>query len=142
MDLPSSFKSFESIAETEKYAHVTFFFNGGEEEPFPGEERILIPSVQVATYDLQPEMSAVELRDKIIHYMQDKQPNFICLNFANPDMLGHTGNFAATVAGLEVIDQCLHDILQKGYLNTLSISNKFYSILLNALRYNNEKKQF
>jgi len=98
------------IAETEKYAHVTFFFNGGEEAPFLGEERILIPSPSVATYDLQPEMSAKRVTKQLIAAIHSNRFDLIVVNFANPDMLGHTGNFAATVAGLEVLDQCLHDI--------------------------------
>ena len=100
------------IAETEKYAHVTFFFNGGEEEPFPGEERQLIPSPQVATYDLQPAMSAPLVTECLVEAIHSNRFDLIVVNFANPDMLGHTGNFAATVAGLEVLDQCLHDIWQ------------------------------
>lgn len=98
------------IAETEKYAHVTFFFNGGEEEPFSGEERILIPSPQVATYDLQPAMSAKLVTERLVAAIHSNRFDLIVVNFANPDMLGHTGNFAATVAGLEVLDECLHDI--------------------------------
>ena len=78
------------IAETEKYPHVTFFFSGGREEPFPGESRILCPSPKVATYDLAPEMSAREIKDKIIVELNKKEADFICLNFANPDMVGHT----------------------------------------------------
>ncbi len=94
------------IAETEKYPHVTFFFSGGREEPFPGESRILCPSPKVATYDLKPEMSASEIRDKIIPELDKKEADFICLNFANPDMVGHTGVFTAAVTACETVDRC------------------------------------
>lgn len=94
------------IAETEKYPHVTFFFSGGREEPFLGESRILCPSPKVATYDLKPEMSAAEIRDKIIPALEKKEADFICLNFANPDMVGHTGVFSAAVKACETVDQC------------------------------------
>lgn len=99
------------IAETEKYAHVTFFFNGGQETPFPGEERILVPSPQVATYDLQPEMSALTVTDKLIKAILSQRYALIVCNFANPDMVGHTGNFAATVKAIETIDQCIGQIV-------------------------------
>ena len=85
-------KSQIRIAETEKYPHVTFFFNGGREEAFDGEERIMCPSPRVATYDLKPEMSAFEVRDAILPKIKEEHPDFICLNFANPDMVGHTGD--------------------------------------------------
>ncbi|NQX76538.1 2,3-bisphosphoglycerate-independent phosphoglycerate mutase [Gilvibacter sp.] len=98
------------IAETEKYPHVTFFFSGGQEEPFKGEKRILCPSPKVATYDLKPEMSAYEIRDKIIPEIQNKTAAFICLNFANPDMVGHTGVFAAAIEACEVVDSCTQSI--------------------------------
>lgn len=94
------------IAETEKYPHVTFFFSGGREEVFPGESRILCPSPKVATYDLKPEMSAADIRDKIIPELNKKEADFICLNFANPDMVGHTGDFQAAVKACETVDQC------------------------------------
>jgi 2,3-bisphosphoglycerate-independent phosphoglycerate mutase len=94
------------IAETEKYPHVTFFFSGGREEIFPGESRIMCPSPKVATYDLKPEMSAADIRDKIIPELEKKSADFICLNFANPDMVGHTGVFAAVVKACETVDQC------------------------------------
>lgn len=94
------------IAETEKYPHVTFFFSGGREEAFPGESRILAPSPKVATYDLKPEMSAAEIRDKIVPELNKKSADFICLNFANPDMVGHTGVFEAAVKAVETVDQC------------------------------------
>ncbi|GHM99665.1 2,3-bisphosphoglycerate-independent phosphoglycerate mutase [Cytophagales bacterium WSM2-2] len=94
------------IAETEKYPHVTFFFSGGREEIFPGESRIMCPSPKVATYDLKPEMSAFDIRDKIIPELDKKEADFICLNFANPDMVGHTGVFSAAVKACETVDQC------------------------------------
>ena len=102
------------IAETEKYPHVTFFFNGGRETNFPLEDRILVNSPKVATYDLQPEMSAFEVRDKIVAFMQEKLPNFICLNFANPDMVGHTGVYEAVVKAVETVDTCLQKVVETG----------------------------
>lgn len=95
------------IAETEKYAHVTFFFNGGVEQPFDGEDRILVPSPNVATYDLQPEMSAFELTDKLVDAISSDQYDFIICNYANADMVGHTGNYDAAVKAVEALDQCL-----------------------------------
>jgi len=100
------------IAETEKYAHVTFFFNGGQEAPFPGEDRILVPSPKVPTYDLQPEMSAQEVTTKLINAIESKKYDTIICNFANPDMVGHTGNFPATVKAIETIDECLKQIIE------------------------------
>ncbi len=99
------------IAETEKYAHVTFFFNGGEEEPFPGEERILIPSPNVATYDKQPEMSAPVLTEKLVEAIKSDKYDAIICNFANPDMVGHTGNFDAAVSAIEALDVCLGTVV-------------------------------
>lgn len=99
------------IAETEKYAHVTFFFNGGVEAPYPGEERVLIPSPKVATYDLQPEMSAWLLTDRLVEAIKAQQYDVIICNFANPDMVGHTGNFTAAVTALETLDACLGKII-------------------------------
>jgi 2,3-bisphosphoglycerate-independent phosphoglycerate mutase len=99
------------IAETEKYPHVTFFFSGGREEPFEGERRIMIPSPKVATYDLQPEMSAPGIRDAIMKDIRENEPDFICLNFANTDMVGHTGVFAAAMKAAETVDQCLSQII-------------------------------
>jgi 2,3-bisphosphoglycerate-independent phosphoglycerate mutase len=101
-------------AETEKYPHVTFFFNGGQEEPFASEERLLIHSPKVATYDLQPEMSAPEVTTSIVNYIHEKQPDFICLNFANPDMVGHTGVFEAIVKAVETVDTGLGEIINAG----------------------------
>lgn len=95
------------LAETEKYAHVTFFFNGGVEEPFEGEDRILVPSPQVATYDLQPEMSAGQVTDYLVEAIQSAKYDVIICNYANPDMVGHTGNFDAAVQAIEALDQCL-----------------------------------
>jgi 2,3-bisphosphoglycerate-independent phosphoglycerate mutase len=107
------------IAETEKYPHVTFFFNGGREEKFEYENRILVNSPKVATYDLQPEMSAYQVRDEIVECMKTDHPNFFCLNFANPDMVGHTGNYQAIIKAVETVDSCLKDVvttgLEKGY---------------------------
>lgn len=102
------------IAETEKYPHVTFFFSGGREAPFEGEKRLMASSPKVATYDLQPEMSADEVRDKIIQEIEQRTAEFICLNFANPDMVGHTGVFNAIVKAIEKVDQCTQEIVDKG----------------------------
>ena len=95
------------IAETEKYAHVTFFFNGGIEAPFPGEERALIPSPKVATYDLKPEMSAIEVTDRLVREIEGGSFDFIFVNYANPDMVGHTGNLDAAIKAIETVDACL-----------------------------------
>lgn len=95
------------LAETEKYAHVTFFFNGGVEEPYEGEDRILVPSPMVATYDLQPEMSAHEVTDRLVEAIQGKKYDVIICNYANPDMVGHTGNYEAAVKAIEALDKCL-----------------------------------
>jgi 2,3-bisphosphoglycerate-independent phosphoglycerate mutase len=95
------------IAETEKYAHVTYFFSGGRETPYPGEERILVPSPRVATYDLKPEMSAYEVTDRLVEAIQSRQYDAIICNFANGDMLGHTGNLAAATRAIEVLDECI-----------------------------------
>ena len=95
------------IAETEKYAHVTFFFNGGEEKQYPGESRILVPSPKVETYDLKPEMSAVEVTDKVIEAIKSEKYDSIILNYANPDMVGHTGSIDAAVKALETINDCV-----------------------------------
>jgi len=95
------------IAETEKYAHVTFFFNGGEERKFPGEERILVPSPKVATYDQKPEMSAAELTDKLVEAVESNKFGFVVVNYANPDMVGHTGQLGAAIKAIETTDACL-----------------------------------
>ena len=105
------------IAETEKYPHVTFFFSGGREEPFEGESRILCPSPKVATYDLQPEMSAGEIRDKINVELQKGEVDFVCLNFANPDMVGHTGVFEAAVKACETVDGCAQSVTETANAN-------------------------
>ncbi|MEJ6777032.1 MAG: 2,3-bisphosphoglycerate-independent phosphoglycerate mutase [Crocinitomicaceae bacterium] len=102
------------IAETEKYPHVTFFFNGGRETEFDGERRLLVNSPKVATYDLQPEMSAFEVTDKIVTDIQSNTPDFICLNFANPDMVGHTGVYSAIIKAVEVVDSCLQSVIEAG----------------------------
>jgi 2,3-bisphosphoglycerate-independent phosphoglycerate mutase len=100
------------IAETEKYAHVTYFFNGGEEKKFPGEERILIPSPKdVATYDLKPEMSARPVTDALTKYLREQDVGLVIANYANADMVGHTGNFEASVRAVEVIDECLGKVI-------------------------------
>ena len=109
------------IAETEKYPHVTFFFSGGREQPFKGEKRIMVNSPKVATYDLKPEMSAYELRDKLIPEIKDHRADFICLNFANPDMVGHTGVFEAAVKACETVDECLRDVVEAGIKEDYSI---------------------
>mgnify|MGYP001282014589 FL=1 len=102
------------IAETEKYPHVTFFFSGGREKEFAGEKRIMVPSPKVATYDLQPEMSAEEVKEKIITEIKNENADFICLNFANPDMVGHTGVFDAIVKAVEKVDDCTGQIIENG----------------------------
>ena len=105
------------IAETEKYPHVTFFFSGGKEDTFEGEKRLLCPSPKVATYDLKPEMSAFEIRDAIIPELQKGKVDFVCLNFANGDMVGHTGVFEAAVKACETVDRCSEDIITAGLEN-------------------------
>jgi 2,3-bisphosphoglycerate-independent phosphoglycerate mutase len=102
------------IAETEKYPHVTFFFSGGREAQFEGEQRIMIPSPKVATYDLMPEMSAQGIADAAIAHLKDVGPEFMCLNFANPDMVGHTGVFSAIVKAVEATDRCLQQVVEAG----------------------------
>lgn len=99
------------IAETEKYAHVTYFFNGGQEKPFKNENRILVSSPRVTSYDQKPEMSAKEIASKFIGYFKSKKPRFTIINFANPDMVGHTGNLKATIKAIEIVDNCLKEIL-------------------------------
>ena len=100
------------IAETEKYAHVTFFFNGGKEEQYEGEDRILVPSPKVETYDMKPEMSAYEVTDKLLDAINSKVYDTIILNYANPDMVGHTGNFEAAVKAVETIDECVGKVVE------------------------------
>ena len=108
------------IAETEKYPHVTFFFNGGREIPFDGEKRILCPSPKVATYDLKPEMSAYDIRDAIIPELEKGEPDFVCLNFANPDMVGHTGDMNAAIKACETVDSCAEAVITAGLKNGYS----------------------
>ncbi|WP_132217408.1 2,3-bisphosphoglycerate-independent phosphoglycerate mutase [Mariniflexile fucanivorans] len=112
------------IAETEKYPHVTFFFSGGREEPFKGETRILRNSPKVATYDLQPEMSAFELRDALIPELKKGEVDFVCLNFANGDMVGHTGVMAAAIKACEAVDVCVKDVV------TTALENNYTTILI------------
>lgn len=114
------------IAETEKYPHVTFFFSGGREKEFPGEKRILIPSPKVATYDLKPEMSATEITNAIIKEISssdkitEKLPDFVCINYANPDMVGHTGVYTAVQKAIKTVDDCMHRVVKAGLKNGYS----------------------
>ncbi|HEX6226071.1 MAG TPA: 2,3-bisphosphoglycerate-independent phosphoglycerate mutase [Chryseolinea sp.] len=123
------------IAETEKYPHVTFFFSGGREEPFAGESRILCPSPKVATYDLAPEMSAKEIRDKIIVELNKREADFICLNFANPDMVGHTGVFSAAIKACETVDACAQQVteaaLKNGYTTIIIADHGNADMMIN-----------
>lgn len=112
------------IAETEKYPHVTFFFSGGREKPFEGESRLLCPSPKVATYDLQPEMSAFDIRDAIVPELEKEEVDFVCLNFANADMVGHTGVFEAAVKACETVDQCVQAVVTAG------LSHGYSSIII------------
>jgi 2,3-bisphosphoglycerate-independent phosphoglycerate mutase len=105
------------IAETEKYPHVTFFFSGGREQPFHGESRILRNSPKVATYDLQPEMSAFELKDALIPELEEGKVDFVCLNFANGDMVGHTGVMAAAIKACEAVDKCVKEVVEAALEN-------------------------
>ena len=105
------------IAETEKYPHVTFFFSGGREKEFTGEKRLLCPSPKVATYDLKPEMSAYEIRDAIVPELEKGEVDFVCLNFANGDMVGHTGVFDAAVKACETVDKCTKEVISTGLQN-------------------------
>ena len=101
------------IAETEKYPHVSFFFSGGKEEAFAGESRILVPSPKVATYDLQPEMSAYEITNKVCKFVEENQPDLLVLNYANADMVGHTGDFQAAVKAVETLDACMESLVSQ-----------------------------
>jgi len=112
------------IAETEKYPHVTFFFNGGKESVSEGEKHILISSPKVATYDLQPEMSAYEVTDAIVKELKENQPDFVCLNYANADMVGHTGDFQACIKAVETVDSCLKKLME------MALSLGYESILI------------
>ena len=109
------------IAETEKYPHVTFFFSGGREEPFEGESRILCPSPKVATYDLQPEMSAFDLKDALIPELKKQEADFVCLNFANGDMVGHTGSMEAAMKACETVDVCAQQVIETAIANNYSV---------------------
>ncbi|WP_418649607.1 2,3-bisphosphoglycerate-independent phosphoglycerate mutase [Tenacibaculum aestuariivivum] len=122
--LESAGKTQIRIAETEKYPHVTFFFSGGREQEFKGEKRLLCPSPKVATYDLQPEMSAYEIRDAIIPELKEGTVDFVCLNFANGDMVGHTGVFEAAVKACETVDNCVKDVI------TTALENNYTTILI------------
>ncbi len=113
------------IAETEKYPHVTFFFSGGREEAFEGEERVMISSPKVATYDLQPEMSAPEVKDAVIKEIESGKHDFICLNFANADMVGHTGVLEAIRKAVETVDACLREVVEAGLTS-------YYSMIITA----------
>jgi 2,3-bisphosphoglycerate-independent phosphoglycerate mutase len=109
------------IAETEKYPHVTFFFNGGREEAFEGEKRMLIPSPKVATYDLQPEMSAYLVKDKIVEELKEQSADFVCLNFANGDMVGHTGFWDAILKALNAVDKCVQEVVETAKANGYTV---------------------
>jgi len=113
------------MAETEKYPHVTFFFSGGREEPFEGESRILCPSPKVATYDLQPEMSAFDLKNALLPELDKQDADFVCLNFANGDMVGHTGSMEAAIIACETVDKCVKEIVDKAI-------EKHYTVLILA----------
>lgn len=109
------------MAETEKYPHVTFFFSGGREEPFAGESRILCPSPKVATYDLKPEMSAYELKNALLPELDKGEVDFVCLNFANGDMVGHTGSMEAAIIACETVDKCVKEIVEKAILKNYTV---------------------
>jgi 2,3-bisphosphoglycerate-independent phosphoglycerate mutase len=109
------------IAETEKYPHVTFFFSGGREVPFEGEKRIMIPSPKVATYDLKPEMSAYEVTEALLPEIKEQSADFICLNYANADMVGHTGVWSAVIKAVETVDKCVQEIVTTGLENGYTI---------------------
>jgi 2,3-bisphosphoglycerate-independent phosphoglycerate mutase len=112
------------IAETEKYPHVTFFFSGGREKEFTGEKRLLCPSPKVATYDLQPEMSASDIKEAILPELKKGEADFICLNFANTDMVGHTGVMKAAIKAAETVDACLKEVV------TTALENDYTSIII------------
>ncbi|MBS1659862.1 MAG: 2,3-bisphosphoglycerate-independent phosphoglycerate mutase [Bacteroidetes bacterium] len=124
------------IAETEKYPHVSFFFSGGRETPFEGENRIMVPSPKVATYDLKPEMSAVELTDAIVPEIRNKTADFICLNYANADMVGHTGIWEAAIKAAETVDKCVKRVveaaLDNGYTVFLTADHGNADYMVNA----------
>lgn len=124
------------IAETEKYPHVTFFFSGGREDVFEGEKRIMIPSPKVATYDLQPSMSAYEVKNALVNELKKEEVDFVCLNFANADMVGHTGVFKAAVEAVETVDKCVKEIvetgLQHGYSFLITADHGNADMMINA----------
>ncbi|MFT6054809.1 MAG: 2,3-bisphosphoglycerate-independent phosphoglycerate mutase [Roseivirga sp.] len=124
------------IAETEKYPHVTFFFSGGRETAFEGESRILCPSPKVATYDLQPEMSANDIKEAIVKELDKQEVDFVCLNFANPDMVGHTGVFSAAVKACETVDACAETVmaaaLKNGYTTIVIADHGNSDIMVNS----------
>ena len=124
------------MAETEKYPHVTFFFSGGREVPFDGESRILVPSPKVATYDLKPEMSAVELTDALLPQLESEKVDFVCINYANADMVGHTGVFSAAIKAVETVDQCVQRVvttaLAHGYTIFLTADHGNSDFMINA----------
>jgi len=109
------------IAETEKYPHVTFFFSGGREIPYEGESRLMVPSPKVATYDLQPEMSAIEITNAIVPEIENKTAEFICLNYANADMVGHTGVFSAAIKAVETVDACVQRVVTAALANDYTV---------------------
>jgi 2,3-bisphosphoglycerate-independent phosphoglycerate mutase len=117
-------KSQTRMAETEKYPHVTFFFSGGRENPFEGEDRVLVPSPKVATYDLQPEMSAPIIKEKLLEILKEGKKDFIAVNFANTDMVGHTGVFEAAVKATQAVDDCLKEIVP------LAIENEYQIVII------------
>lgn len=123
------------IAETEKYPHVSFFFSGGREQPFEGENRIMVPSPKVATYDLKPEMSAFELTDAIVPEIEKESADFICLNYANADMVGHTGVFSAAIKAVETVDKCVERVvtaaIEHGYTIFLTADHGNADYLIN-----------
>ncbi len=133
--LAANHKTQIRIAETEKYPHVTFFFSGGRETPFEGERRIMIPSPKVATYDLKPEMSAFEVTEALLPEIQKKSADFICLNFANADMVGHTGVWDAVIKAVETVDQCVQKVvtaaLENGYTIFLTADHGNADYLIN-----------
>jgi 2,3-bisphosphoglycerate-independent phosphoglycerate mutase len=114
-------KSQLRISETEKYPHVSFFFSGGRETPFEGEKRIMIPSPKVATYDLKPEMSASEVTAAVVEEINHSKPDFICLNFANADMVGHTGVWEAVIKAVETVDSCVEKVVTAALQNNYTI---------------------
>ena len=130
--LSNSYKTQLRIAETEKYPHVTYFFSGGREKEFPGETRLMASSPKVATYDLQPEMSAQEITNKAISFVSSNHPDFICLNYANPDMVGHTGIPLAIIKACETVDSCLNELVNQ-------LKQKNYSMVIIADHGNADK---